>query len=109
LSVLDGWWKEGYDGSNGWAVPLLDEPFDDEKQDTWDFENLYTLLEKEVIPLYYDRGVDGVPHKWCTIVKNAIRTGAPRFSARRMVKEYVARAYAPLLQDAVSSVEEKLA
>jgi len=106
---LDGWWKEGYDGSNGWAVPLPDEPIDDEKQDAWDFESLYTLLEKDVIPLYYDRGIDGIPHGWCTIVKNAIRTGAPRFSARRMLKEYVARAYTPLLQDAMSSVEEKLA
>ena len=109
LSVLDGWWKEGYDGSNGWAVPLLDEPMDDGKQDVWDCDNLYRLLEEEVIPLYYDRGIDGIPHGWCTIVKNAIQTGAPRFSARRMLKEYVHRAYAPLLSHAVSPMEEKLA
>ena len=109
LSVLDGWWKEGYDGSNGWAVPLLDEPEDDGKQDVWDCANLYSLLENEVIPLYYKRGIDGIPHEWCAIVKNAIRTGAPRFSARRMLKEYVERAYAPLLSHAMSSAEEKLA
>lgn len=109
LSVLDGWWKEGYDGSNGWAVPLPDEPLDEGKQDIWDSETFYTLLEKEVIPLYYERGIDGIPHGWCAIAKNAIRTGAPRFSACRMLKEYMGRAYAPLFPDAVSSVEEKLA
>jgi len=109
LSVLDGWWKEGYDGSNGWAVPLPDEPLDEGRQNTWDSENLYTLLEKEIIPLYYERGIDGIPHGWCAIAKNAIRTGAPIFSARRMLKEYMGRAYAPLFPDAVSSVEEKLA
>jgi len=109
LSILDGWWKEGYDGSNGWAVPLPDEPLDDGNQDAWDSEHLYTLLEKEVIPLYYERGIDGIPHGWCAIAKNAIRTGAPQFSARRMLKEYVERAYAPLLSDTMSSVEEKLA
>jgi len=109
LSVLDGWWKEGYDGSNGWAVPLPDEPLDDGNQDAWDSESLYTLLEKEIIPLYYERGIDGIPHGWCAIAKNAIRTGAPQSSARRMLKEYVERAYAPLLSDAMSSVEEKLA
>lgn len=75
----------------------------------WDAENLYSLLEQSVIPLYYDRGIDGISHGWCTMVKNAIRTGAPRFSARRMVKEYVERAYAPLLSNVVPSVKEKLA
>lgn len=98
LSVLDGWWKEGYDGTNGWAVTLPDAPIDDGAQDVHDAEGLYSLLEKEVIPLYYDRGIDGIPHGWCTVVKNAIRTVAPQFSARRMLKEYVDRAYAPLLQ-----------
>ncbi len=109
LSVLDGWWKEGYDGTNGWAVPLQDHPVNDGEQDHWDCEHLYTLLEHEVIPTYYDRGIDGIPHGWCTILKNAICTGAPRFSARRMLKEYVERAYAPLLSNALSLREEKLA
>jgi starch phosphorylase len=109
LSVLDGWWKEGYDGSNGWAVPLPEEPLGDGAQDHKDMAGLYALLENEVIPLYYDRGIDGVPHGWCSIVKNAIRTAAPRFSARRMLKEYMGRGYAPLFQNAVSSRKEKLA
>ncbi|MEJ2231214.1 MAG: alpha-glucan family phosphorylase, partial [Nitrospirales bacterium] len=109
LSVLDGWWKEGYDGSNGWAVPLPEEPLGDSAQDELDMAGLYALLENDVVPLFYDRGVDGVPHGWCTIVKNAIRTVAPRFSARRMLKEYVDRAYAPLLSDTMKSQNEKLA
>lgn len=109
LSILDGWWKEGYDASNGWAVPLPDEPLHDESQDAWDSESLYTLLEKEVIPLYYERGIDGIPHGWCTIAKNAIRTCAPQFSARRMLKDYVELAYAPLLSNAMLPAEEKLA
>ena len=109
LSVLDGWWKEGYDGSNGWAVSLPEEPLGDDAQDQQDMAGLYALLENEVIPLYYDRGIDGVPHGWCSIVKNAIRTAAPRFSARRMLKEYMGRGYAPLFPNAVSSKKEKLA
>ena len=109
LSVLDGWWKEGYDGSNGWAVPLPEEPLGDWAQDDLDMVGLYTKLENEVIPLYYDRGVDGVPHGWCTVVKNSIRTSAPRFSARRMLKEYVKRAYTPLFSEAGKERDAKLA
>ena len=74
-----------------------------------DCEGLFRLLEKEVIPLYYDQGIDGVPHGWCTTIKHTILTNAPRFSARRMLKEYMGRGYAPLFPDAVSSAKEKLA
>jgi glycogen phosphorylase len=109
LSVLDGWWKEGYDEHNGWAVPLPEVPLDDGAQDEVDMTGLYTLLEKEVVPLYYDRSIDDIPHGWCAIVKNAIRTVAPQFSARRMLKEYVHRAYAPLFLDEMKSRDEKSA
>jgi starch phosphorylase len=109
LSILDGWWKEGYDGSNGWAVPLPEEPLANDDQDMLDCEGLFRLLEQEVIPLYYDQGIDGVPHGWCTTIKHTILTNAPRFSARRMLKEYMGRGYAPLFPDAVSSAKEKLA
>ena len=109
LSILDGWWKEGFDGQNGWAVSLPDEQLADGEQDAWDAEGLYALLEKEIIPLYYDRGVDGIPHGWCTVVKNAIRTVAPKFSARRMLKEYMDCAYGPLFPEADAKPEEKLA
>ncbi len=109
LSVLDGWWKEGFDGSNGWAVGAPVVADKDGEQDVRDGEGLYRLLEEEVIPLYYDRGVDGIPHGWCGVVKQAIRTIAPQFSARRMVKEYVNRAYTPLMANPVPVQEEKLA
>lgn len=109
LSVLDGWWKEGYDEKNGWAVPLPEEPLEDGAQDELDMTGLYALLENEVIPLYYDRSIDDIPHGWCAIIKNAIRSVAPQFSARRMLKEYVHRAYAPLFLEEMKSHNEKLA
>ncbi|MGH7208401.1 MAG: alpha-glucan family phosphorylase, partial [Nitrospiraceae bacterium] len=95
LSVLDGWWQEGYDGANGWAITSSPDPADPQAQDSQDAEQLYRLLEQEVVPLYYTRDLDGVPRGWIQIVKNAIRTIAPRFCARRMVKEYMELLYAP--------------
>ena len=107
LSVLDGWWKEGYDGANGWAVPLPTDEMAEADQDRHDAEVLLDLLEKEVIPLYYDRDEDGIPHGWMKIVKNAIRTNAPRFSARRMLKDYVQQFYVmgQTSKDSVQSLE----
>ncbi len=95
LSVLDGWWQEGYDGANGWAITSSPDPADPHAQDSQDAEQLYRLLEQEIVPLYYARDLDGVPRGWIQIVKNAIRTIAPRFCARRMVKEYMELLYAP--------------
>lgn len=95
LSVLDGWWKEGYDGANGWAVPLATDLTDPHAQDAHDAEQLYCLLEQEVVPLFYTRDRDGIPRGWVQVVKDAIRTVAPRFCARRMVKEYVDLLYIP--------------
>ena len=95
LSVLDGWWQEGYDGANGWAITSSPDPSDPHAQDSQDAEQLYRLLEQEIVPLYYTRDLDGVPRGWIQIVKNAIRTIAPRFCARRMVKEYMELLYAP--------------
>ena len=91
------------------AIPLPETPVGDWAQDELDMAGLYSILENEVVPLYYDREMNGIPGGWCRIVKNAIRTGAPRFSARRMVKEYVNRAYTPLLHDEMKSQQEKLA
>ncbi len=108
LSVLDGWWKEGYDGSNGWAFPFATERLEEAAQDRHDADALLHLLEKEVIPLYYQRDQDGIPHGWVKIVKNAIRTNAPRFSARRMLKDYVHQFYTMerTNQDSVQSLEQ---
>ncbi len=95
LSVLDGWWVEGYDGSNGWAIGEEREYKDETTQDEADALSLYQLLEDEIIPLYYDRDEHGVPHGWVEVMKNSIRSCAPQFSMRRMVKDYVNQYYLP--------------
>ena len=95
-SILDGWWVEGYDGSNGWAIGDERDYKDQETQDIADAASLYTLLEQEIIPLYFDRGpADGVPHGWVQVMKNSIRSCAPRFSMRRMVIDYTEQYYRP--------------
>jgi len=100
LSVLDGWWPEGFNGSNGWAIGGTEEYEDAHAQDDADAESLYELLEEEIIPLYYDeRSSDGLPREWIARIKESIRTLAPRFSMRRMVKEYVETMYVPALPE----------
>jgi len=95
LSVLDGWWQEGYDGANGWAIPTSGHLGDSHNQDLHDAEHLYRLLEQDIVPLYYDRDRDGIPRGWLQIVKDAVRTVAPQFCTRRMVKEYMDLLYSP--------------
>ena len=87
LSVLDGWWAEAYDGSNGWAIP------GEEGDDETDAERFYDLLENEVIPLFYERDAAGVPNGWCELVKRALVTCGPTFTATRMLRDYAARMY----------------
>ncbi len=95
LSVLDGWWYEGYNGVNGWAIDNDTKPVSSEEQDRADANELYHLLEEKVIPLYYDRDLNGVPHGWIKVVKQTIRSCAPLFSSRRMIKEYTEHMYIP--------------
>ncbi len=95
LSVLDGWWQEGYDGANGWAIPSSAHVLDPQAQDQHDAEHLYRILEEQVIPLFYSRDRDGIPRGWIQVVKDTVRTTAPRFCARRMVKEYLTCSYLP--------------
>ena len=100
LSVLDGWWYEGYEadetGANGWEIDgSAFEGEEESAQDARHAHALYDLLEQQVIPLFYDRGEDGIPHGWLAMVKRSLRTNGPRFSAARMVEEYAARIYPP--------------
>ena len=96
LSVLDGWWVEGYDGENGWEVDGSGpEGEDDAAQDARHAHALYDLLEQQVIPLFHDRDADGVPRRWLAMVKRSLRTNGPRFSAARMVEEYAEHIYPP--------------
>ncbi len=95
FSVLDGWWREAYNGDNGWAIGP-DADLDSNVQDEADAESLYTTLEKEIIPLYYaNRDANDVPVKWIQRMKESMRTITPQFSTRRMLKEYVEKLYLP--------------
>jgi starch phosphorylase len=96
LSILDGWWKEGFNGKNGWAF----EGNTEENRDQADAESIYRILEQEIIPAYYGISDDGVPNDWVRIMKESIKSSAPRFSARRMVKEYVQKYYINALKNA---------
>jgi len=95
LSILDGWWAEAYDGTNGFAIGRGASHSNPAITDARDAEALYEVLEKEVIPLYYDRDADGLPHGWIKRMKNSISSLAWRFSAHRMVANYVLHAYLP--------------
>ncbi|MEE8469940.1 MAG: alpha-glucan family phosphorylase [Dehalococcoidia bacterium] len=100
LSVRDGWWHEGYNGANGWAIGYDPEYSDlgPEEEDKTDADALYHLLEEEIVPLYYDRDRSGIPHGWLRMVKEAISSVVPAFGARRMMKQYVERMYTPAAQ-----------
>ena len=96
LSVRDGWWYEGYNGINGWAIGDKVEAYDPKEEDNSDAEALYRLLEEEIAPLYYQRDRNGVPHGWVHMFKEVIGSIVPRFCARRMLKEYIERMYIPV-------------
>jgi len=92
FSVLDGWWLEGYDGDNGFAIGDLSEVSDAE-MDQEDSESMYRVLAEEVVPRFYDRDEQGMPRRWIAMMKRSIETLVPRFSSDRMVAEYVERIY----------------
>jgi len=97
LSVLDGWWPEGFNGANGWGIEPLIGNQDIQAQDEHDAQQLYRILEQEATPLYYQRDLDGIPRGWLQLMKESLRTNAPRFCTKRMVKEYVDTMYAPAM------------
>jgi starch phosphorylase len=94
-SILDGWWAEAYNGKNGWAVGEEREYHDQEIQAEADSLSLYRLLETEITPIFFEQDEEGISHNWLGYMKEAIRTCAPQFSMRRMVKEYTTRYYIP--------------
>jgi len=98
FSILDGWWAEGYNGNNGWAIGDDTEYTDLDAQDTADANSLYDTLEHEIVPLYYTkRSADGLPGDWIQRVKNCMRSVSPAFSMTRMVKEYMTELYHPAM------------
>ncbi|HEY9073757.1 MAG TPA: alpha-glucan family phosphorylase, partial [Desulfobaccales bacterium] len=97
LSLLDGWWPEAYNGQNGWAFGG-----DENASDAQDAAALYSLLEKETVPLYYTVNEDGIPLDWVKKMKASMKSVGPNFSARRMVKQYSQKFYDPALKAAES-------
>lgn len=96
FSVLDGWWREGFNGQNGWAIGTDEDYSDPQLQDDADANSLYETLENQIVPLYYrERSADGLPGDWITMMKESLKTLSPRFSVHRMVKDYTNRMYFP--------------
>ncbi|HEX5110974.1 MAG TPA: alpha-glucan family phosphorylase [Vicinamibacterales bacterium] len=98
MSIGDGWWAEGFSGGNGWLIESHADEADHEAKDWADAQAMYKLLEEQLVPTFYARDAKGIPREWLRIVRESIRTVLPRFTARRMVKEYVREMYAPALQ-----------
>jgi starch phosphorylase len=94
LSVLDGWWAEAYDGTNGWAISG-EVDADRASQDQRHADALFDLLEGHVVPLFHDHDEAGLPRRWLGMIRASLRTNGPRFSATRMVREYATRIYPP--------------
>jgi starch phosphorylase len=99
LSIGDGWWAEGFAGNNGWLIDGRAETADQDAVDAADAEALYRLLEEVVVPTFYDRDGQGIPRRWLAIVREAIVSVTPRFSARRMVKQYADAMYSRAMQE----------
>lgn len=92
LGTLDGWWDEGYDGQNGWAIPAAPDPQD---PDEADWESLFRILENEVVPQYHERDAEGVPHSWVARMKRALWVAGRNFTTDRMLRDYTERYYEP--------------
>jgi len=95
LSVRDGWWDEGYERGNGWAITTAGTDLDAARRDLEESRALYELLQDQVIPLYYARGEGGYSAEWVRMAKQSIATLLPRFSATRMVDDYIRKLYRP--------------
>jgi len=93
FSILDGWWREGYDGTNGFAIGDDSHPSSVEEQDRLDSENLYRTLTEQVIPCFYERDADGIPRQWIAKIRRAMATLVPQYNTWRMVQEYARKFY----------------
>jgi starch phosphorylase len=97
LSILDGWWDEAYNVHTGWGIGRGEEYSDEKLQDDVESNALYDLLEKEIVPLYYTRGADGLPRQWISKMKSAMRSIGPQYNTNRMVREYTEKMYLPAI------------
>jgi starch phosphorylase len=95
VSVLDGWWDEGYEEDNGWAIGTREIDPDEAAQDWRDAQDLYRILEEQIVPTYYERDADGVPQRWLKVMRRAMSSALWRFSSTRMLHEYTEHLYLP--------------
>ena len=93
LSILDGWWREGYDGTNGFAIGKDSHPDKIEEQDRVDSANLYQTLTEQVVPMFFERDAQSIPRKWIQRIRRTMVTLVPQFTTDRMVKEYTQKYY----------------
>jgi starch phosphorylase len=93
FSIMDGWWREGYDGANGFAIGPDSHPDNVEEQDRVDSANLYKTLTEQVVPMFFNRDVNGIPREWLQRVRRAMATLVPKFTTDRMVTEYATKYY----------------
>jgi starch phosphorylase len=95
LSILDGWWREGFDNTNGFAIGDDSHPASVEEQDRRDSANLYKTLTELVIPCFYDRDAQGIPRRWVKMIRRAMATLVPKYNTWRMVQDYTNKYYLP--------------
>ena len=107
LSILDGWWDEGYDREIGWAIGNGEEYDDHVFQDDLESRALFDILEKEILPIFYDKGPDGIPRRWVTMMKASMHKLCPVFNTHRMVSEYWDRFYVPAAERGAQLVENE--
>ncbi len=109
LSVLDGWWGEGYNGRNGWAVTPHGVDVDGDTRDREEANDLLDILENEIIPIFYNRGKQGYSKYWVKLSKASMKSCIPRFNASRMVMDYVKKLYSPARHQAMKLAENDAA
>ena len=111
FSILDGWWAEGYNTKNGWAIGTNEEYYSYEEQDLADSESIYKILEDKIIPAYYNKDENGISKEWLTLMKNSIKSTGGKYSTARMLVDYTRNLYIPLcnLTDIYFSNLEKVA
>ena len=95
LSIRDGWWDEWFDGQNGWAIPTADGVADPDRRDEVEAQAIYELLDRQVLPRFYEVDADGVPTRWVEMIRDTLRETGPKVQATRMVRDYVERLYLP--------------
>ena len=108
-SILDGWWDECFDGTNGWAIASADDDADIDRRDQREATSLFGLLEREIVPLFYDRDTHGVPVQWINKMKDNWRSLGPFVTAARMVREYTSQLYEPAAASSRAMLDDNAA